>query len=100
MLGSSAGHKARITLHFAANMAAPSILASFSSQARGIKFYDVPTYEIGVGDQFVCQLEPWNPKDADCIALRTSPTRMLGHLAREASAYLASLLRDGFKASG
>ena len=61
---------------------------------------DVPTYEIGVGDQFVCQLEPWNPKDADCIALRTSPTRMLGHLAREASAYLAPLLRDGFKASG
>ncbi|ORU95139.1 MAG: hypothetical protein A6F71_10855 [Cycloclasticus sp. symbiont of Poecilosclerida sp. M] len=83
-----------------ANMAAVPVLASFSAQARGIKFYDVPLPEISVGDHFSCVLEPLNPWDANCIALKLSPTRTLGHLAREASVHLFPLLTAGFEASG
>ena len=35
-------------------------------QARGIKFYDVPTSLIG--ELLTLHLEPYNPKDDNCIA--------------------------------
>ena len=77
-------------------------LASFSSQARGIKFYDVSTSSICVGDRLEFRLEPSNKWDSNCIALwlARSPPKMLGHLAREAASQLASLLRCGLSASG
>ena len=82
--------------------AAPVSLASFSSQARGIKFYDVSTSSICVGDRLELRLEPTNEWDSDCIALwlSCSPPKMLGHLALEAAKQLAPLLRSGFSASG
>ena len=83
--------------------AAPVSLASFSSQARGIKFYDVSTSSICVGDRLELRLEPKNEWDSDCISLWLSccsPPRMLGHLAVEAASQLAPLLRSGFSASG
>lgn len=76
------------------------VLASFSSQARGIKFYDVPSDFICVGGQFSCRLESTNLWDSDCIALVVGASSQLGHLAQEASHYLAPLLRAGFQASG
>ena len=78
-------------------------LVSFSSQARGIKFYDLPTSLVNVGTPLSFLLEPSNPWDANCIAIwvcSSSPPRMLGHLAREDSFFLAPLLRAGFEASG
>ena len=80
---------------------AQQTLAAFSSQARGIKFYSVPTEDIRVGALLDCRLEPTNPKDGNCIALwLSSPPLMFGHLVREAACHLAPLLRDGFVASG
>ena len=67
--------------------------ASFKSQARGTKFYDVS--DLDVGRTFHCQLEPSNK-----VALWVDSQSMLGHLAREAANYLAPLLREGFEASG
>ena len=76
-------------------------LASFSSQARVIKFYDVSTNSIHVGDSLVLYLEPSNLWDSNCIAVwMRSPHKMLGHLAREAACDLAPLLRSGLSASG
>ena len=75
-------------------------LAFFFSQARGIKFYDFLLSEVVVGVQFLCQLEPHNTRDSNCVALWCSHSRMLGHLAREASTHLAPLLRNGFTADG
>lgn len=90
--------------HFAGKMSAVSgagVLASFSTQVRGIKFYDVPTSHICVGDCVTCHLESSNPFDADAIILRLSISSLtLGHLAHEAAVCLAPLLRDGFEASG
>ena len=84
-------------------VAAPVSLASFSSQARGIKFYDVSTGSICVGDRLELRLEPTNEWDSDCIALWLSccsPPKMLGQLALEAARQIAPLLRSGFSASG
>lgn len=67
-----------------------SVLATFYSQARGIKFYGTPS----VGGHFLCELEPSNPHDDNCIAL-VMPPLTLGHLAREAALHLAPLLRSG-----
>ena len=78
-------------------------LASFSSQARGIKFYNVSTSSICVGDRLEIRLEPLNEWDSNCIALWLTccpAPRLLGHLAREAAGQLAPLLRSGFSASG
>ena len=75
-------------------------LASFTSQARGIKFYDVSASRFVVGRKFYCQLEPSNAYDSNCIALWVDSHCMLGHLAREAANCLAPLLRQGFEASG
>lgn len=77
-------------------------LASFISQGRGIKFYDVPTSGICPGMQLLCCLEPTNPHDSDCVALlkRGISHAVLGHLAREDSRYLAPLLRKGMEATG
>lgn len=84
------------------NMTAVGLLASFFTQVRGIKFYDVPTHHISVGDNFVCRLEPSSPFDTNSIIVCSSMigATVLGHLAREAAAYLAPLLRVGFHASG
>ena len=86
-------------------MAAATVvrLASFSSQARGIKFYDVSTSSIRVGTSLLFYLEPSNPYDSDCVAVWMcgSPrTKMLGHLARETACHLAPLLRSGLVATG
>jgi hypothetical protein len=81
-------------------MADVSVLARFTSQARGIMFYNVPLPEISVGVHFSCELEPYNTQDPNSIVVRLSPTRMLGYLAREASTHLCPLLTAGFQASG
>lgn len=81
-------------------------LASISSQARGIKFYDIPTNSIHVGTSLLFLLEPSNPWDANCIAVWTCTkaaslaTRKLGHLARETACKLAPLLHSGLVATG
>jgi hypothetical protein len=77
-------------------------LASFTSEARGIEFYNMPTSFISVGGHFYCLLEPSNPWDTNSISLQmcSSPPMVLGHMAREASAHLAPLLRAGFEATG
>jgi hypothetical protein len=72
-------------------------LAVFSSQARGIMFYNVPSY---VGQHFKCFLDPSNTHDVDAISLSVGPHQMLGHLAREASHFLGPLLREDFKHLG
>ena len=84
----------------AAVSAVGAVLASFITQARGVKFYDVPSPYVGL--HFSCRLEPYNPWDSNCIALIVSalPSRILGHMARETSVVLAPLLRTGFKAYG
>ncbi len=74
-------------------------LVSFRSQARGIKFYDVPTSAVFLGQSFHCQLEPTNPYDCNCIELLVGSGK-LGHLAREDASFLAPLLREGFEACG
>ena len=64
-------------------------LAAFSSQARLITFYKVPTGMIQVRDSLDCRLEPTNPYDSNCVALwLSSPSMMLGHLAGEAACHL------------
>ena len=74
---------------------------AFSSQAREIKFYNVPTGMIQVGDSLYCRLEPTNRYHSNCVALwLSSPSMMLGHLVGEAACHLAPLLRCGFVASG
>lgn len=80
--------------------ASDNLLASFQSQARGIKFYDAPHSSLHIGDSFVCQLEPSNPYDANCIGLFLEPEVKLGHLTREDATILSSLLREGFEAKG
>ena len=77
----------------------PEVLATFSTQARGIKFYRVSTESIVVGGLFTCHMEPFKDPDAICLRM-SSPPRMLGHIARETAAHLAPLLRVGFEASG
>ncbi len=72
-------------------------LASFVSQARGIKFYDSLPF---AGMRFQCCLEPYNAYDRNCVALVLPGLRMLSHLAREAAQFLAPLLRAGFQAHG
>ena len=44
-------------------------LASFISQARGIKFYGVSATAVCPGLFLRCNLEPTNPYDSDCVAL-------------------------------
>lgn len=76
-------------------------LASFCCQARGIKFYDALTSMLLVGAPLRVELEPSNPYDENCVSLwLTSSGLQLGHLAREAAAHLAPLLRYGLHASG
>ena len=78
-----------------------SALAAFSSLARGIKFYNMPTGMIQVGDSLYCRLELTNRYHSDCVALWLSwPSMVLGHLAGEATCHLAPLLRCRFVASG
>ena len=74
-----------------------TVLATFYSQARGIMFYGASTY---LGQRFSCQLEPSNVYDVNCISLLVGHHHKLGHLAREASQYLAPLLRAGFESCG
>ena len=76
-----------------------SALAAFSSQARGIKFYNVPTGMIQVGDSLHCCLVRTNCYHSNCIALWLSWPSMLGHVAGEAACHLAPLLRCGLVAS-
>ena len=78
-------------------------LASFSSQARGIKFYDVATTDINVGDHLIFLQETDNLWDMNCICLMISQAaglKTLGHLAREAASYLSPLISAGFQATG
>ena len=76
-------------------------LVSFSSQVRGIKFYNFSSGNISVGSSLTFDLEPGNRYDDDCIAVWTrSPRAMLGHLARENASRLAPLLRSGLVANG
>ena len=67
-------------------------LAAFSSQARGIRFYNMPTGMIQVEDSLNCRLEPTNCYHSNCVALwLSSPSMMLGHLVGEAACHLAPL---------
>ena len=77
-----------------------SALAAFSSQARGIKFYYVPTgmIQVQVGDSLDCRLEPTNRYHSNCVALWLSWPSMM--LAGEVACHLAPLLRCGFVTSG
>ena len=77
-------------------------LASFSSQVRGIKFYDLSSTSVYVGTSLAFHLEPENSRDNNCVAVwtRSTPSAMLGHLARETACFLAPLLRTGLIASG
>ena len=83
-------------------MAVQCQLASFYSQVRGIKFYDVSANSTSVGTRLTFHLEPSNPRDGDCIAvwMRSPRAAMLGHLAREAACHLAPLLRSGLVVTG
>lgn len=74
-------------------------LVSFTSLVRGIKFYDVSTSTIRVGDYVCLCPEPYNPHDNNCIAVWMGP-RMLGHLSRDVACFLAPLLSSGVSASG
>ena len=74
-------------------------LASFSSQARGIKFYEVSISEINVGDHVHLNLEPDNNWDSNCIALMIAYSSRQKNLAREASCHLSHLISAGFQAS-
>lgn len=77
-----------------------AVLCQFKSQARGIRFYDVPMPAVCFGVTFSCQLEPSNHYDSNCIALMVGSSSKLGHLAREDAGVLASLLQEGFEARG
>ncbi len=77
-----------------------SELVTFSAQARGIKFYDIPLPNVREGLRFRCELERHNARDATSICLKCSPTCTLGHLAREVLAHLAPLLQAVFFADG
>ena len=84
----------------AGKVAAANVLASFISQARGIMFYDVSLSSLTIGTTFTCQLEPFNPRDANCIGLFLEPDVKLGHLAKEDAAILSTLLQESFWAKG
>jgi hypothetical protein len=75
-------------------------LCQFRSQARGIRFYDVPMSSVCAGVTFTCELEPTSHYDSNCIALMVGSSSKLGHLAKEDASVLASLLREGFAARG
>lgn len=93
-----------LLLHSCWNSMACVCLASFVSQARGIKFYGVSTSEVIPGMLLHCCLEPTNPYDGNSVALVVGPgssgSTVLGHLVREDSQCLAPLLRKGFEATG
>ena len=74
------------------------MLATFLSEAKGIRFYDVPLANVGL--RFCCELEPFNAKDHNSVCLKCARFRMLGHLAKEASDFIAPLLKSGFVADG
>jgi len=76
------------------------VLASFRSEARGVHFYDFRPEDIVVGLRFCCERELLNAKDPSSILLRCGLSGTLGHLGREASAYLAPLLDAGLVANG
>ena len=59
-------------------------LASFSCQARGSIFYNVPLSEIKEGLKFHCELEPFNASDKNSIVLMSVADC---HLARKALAH-------------
>ena len=74
-------------------------LCQFRSQAKGIKFYDVPMSAVCLEVAFSCELEPNNDFDSNCIALMVGSCK-LGYLAREDASVLAPLLQKGFEARG
>ena len=77
-------------------------LASFCLQARGIKFYSVPTRSIRLGDSLHFHLEPTNFWDNNCVSIWICSLlrKKLGHLAKESASVLAPLLRAGLSAAG
>ena len=66
--------RARMLKEAAVSVAAMSsmfeALASFSRQARGSIFYNVPLSEIKEGLKFHCELEPFNAREENSIVLR------------------------------
>ena len=59
-------------------------LASFSRQARGSIFCNVPLSKIKEGLKFHCELEPFNVRDENIIVLMSVADC---HLARKALAH-------------
>ena len=59
-------------------------LASFSRQARGSIFYNVPLSEIKEGLKFRCELESFNVREENSIVLMSVADC---HLARKALAH-------------
>ncbi len=51
-----------------------SELVTFSAQARGIKFYDIPLPNVREGLKFRCEVERHNARYANSICLKCSPT--------------------------
>ena len=78
------------------------VLGTSSSQVRGIKFYDMSTSSVHMGDNLEFRLEPSNPCVSDYVAvwLPSSLPKMLDHLTREAACCLAPLLRSGLVVTG
>ncbi len=77
------------------------VLASFSALAKGINFYQVGLEDVRRGIRLSCYLEVGNAKDPNSVLLKCLPRLgSLGHLDRDASAFVAPLLRYGFVADG
>ena len=81
-------------------MAADSLLALFSCQCRGIKFYDLSDVSVRQGDRIIFVREPHNPWDSNCVAVFSRGGTMLGHIAKEAAEWLSPMLLGPFRITG
>lgn len=81
-------------------MAADSLLAFFSCQCRGIKFYDLSDVSVMQGDRITFVREPHNPRDSNSVAVFSRGGTMLGHIAKEAAEWLSPMLLGPFRITG
>ena len=81
-------------------MAADSLLAFFSCQVRGIKFYDLSNIGAREGERVFLEREPSNPHHPNCVGVFLGGgggRRMLGHVARQAAEWLSPMLLGPFR---
>ena len=81
-------------------MEADRLLAFFSCQCRGIKFYDLSDIGARQGDGVVLVREPHNPRDSNSVAVFLRGGAMLGHVAKEAAKWLSPMLLGPFRITG